>query len=63
VGRVKFKLTEKNMFIPDTVTAQERLGGLQPKRTHGLLNKGKMATKNKRHKNIPKILNHSSVII
>ena len=51
------------MFIRDTVTAQERLGGLQPKRTHGLFNKGKMATKNKRLKNIPKIRNHSSVII
>ena len=47
------------MFIRDTVTAQERLGGLQPKRTHGLLNKGKMATKNKTGKNIPAALNYS----
>ena len=39
------------MFIRDTVPAQERLCGLQPKCIkNGLFNRRKMATKNKKHK-------------
>ncbi|HRA42984.1 MAG TPA: hypothetical protein PLV31_04795, partial [Gammaproteobacteria bacterium] len=55
---------ERKMLIRDTVTAQERLSGLQPKYTKNRLfnRRGKCNQKAKNIRNVAKIHNYSSEI-
>ena len=68
MGRVRVLLNlygwERKMLIRDTVTAQERLSGLQPKCIRNrLFDKREMVTRKKGIKNILKIRNYLLEII